>query len=40
MALYTLKGHTNGVNCVGYYRGDKPYIISGGDDRCVKIWDY
>jgi coatomer subunit beta' len=40
VALYTLKGHTNGVNCVDYFRGDKPYLISGGDDRLVKIWDY
>ena len=20
--------------------GDKPYLISGGDDRLIKIWDY
>jgi coatomer subunit beta' len=32
-ALFTLSGHTNGVNCVDYFKGDKPYIISGGDDR-------
>jgi len=30
-----------GVNCVDYYMGgDKPYLISGADDRMVKIWDY
>lgn len=30
-----------GVNCVDYYHGgDKPYLISGADDRLVKIWDY
>lgn len=23
-----------------YYGGDKPYLISGADDRLVKIWDY
>lgn len=23
-----------------YHGGDKPYIISGADDRLVKIWDY
>jgi len=29
------------VNCVDYYMGgDKPYLISGADDRLVKIWDY
>jgi coatomer subunit beta' len=26
---------------VDYYSGgDKPYLVSGGDDRLVKIWDY
>ena len=39
-AHFTLNGHQNGVNCVDYYRGDKPYLVSGGDDRLVKIWDY
>lgn len=30
-----------GVNCVDYYSGgDKPYLISGADDRLTKIWDY
>ncbi|KAG9343156.1 hypothetical protein JZ751_014129, partial [Albula glossodonta] len=30
-----------GVNCIDYYSGgDKPYLISGADDRLVKIWDY
>ena len=38
---FTLEGHEKGVNCVDYYHGgDKPYIISGADDRLVKIWDY
>lgn len=38
---YTLEGHERGVNCVDYYpSGDKPYILSGADDRTVKIWDY
>ncbi|KAL7753389.1 Coatomer subunit beta' [Sorochytrium milnesiophthora] len=38
---FTLAGHENGVNCVDYYHGgDKPYLISGGDDHAVKIWDY
>ena len=39
-ANYTLQGHEGGVNCVDFYRGDRPYIISGGDDRLIKIWDY
>lgn len=38
---FTLEGHDKGVNCVDYYSGgDKPYLISGADDRLVKIWDY
>lgn len=29
------------MNCIDYYHGgDKPYLISGADDRLVKIWDY
>ena len=40
-ANFTLEGHEKGVNCVDYYLGgDKPYLISGGDDRLLKIWDY
>ena len=36
-----LSGHDKGVNCVDYYHGgDKPYLMSGADDRLVKIWDY
>ena len=27
--------------CISYlYVGDKPYLISGADDKLVKIWDY
>lgn len=38
---FTLEGHEKGVNCIDYYYGgDKPYLISGADDRLVKIWDY
>jgi len=41
---YTLEGpegHEKGVNCISYYLGgDKPYLISGSDDKLVKIWDY
>lgn len=38
---YTLEGHGLGVNCVDYYpSGEKPYILSGADDRTIKIWDY
>lgn len=38
---FTLEGHEKGVNCVDYYNGgDKPYLVSGADDKLVKIWDY
>ena len=35
----TLSGHTAGVNCLSYYEGDKPLLLSGGDDFQVIIWD-
>jgi len=35
------EGHEKGVNCVAYYPGgDKPYLITGSDDKTVKVWDY
>jgi coatomer subunit beta' len=34
-ANYSLAGHQQGVNSVEYFRGDKPYLISGGDDRFI-----
>ena len=35
---FTLEGHEKGVNCVDYYTGgDRPYLISGADDRLVKV---
>ena len=38
---YSLLGHDSGVNCVDYcYMSDKPYLVSGGDDCLVKVWDY
>ncbi|CAF4799801.1 unnamed protein product, partial [Rotaria socialis] len=38
---FTLEGHEKGANCVDYYPGgDKPYLVSGGDDCRIKIWDY
>ncbi|KAK2704617.1 hypothetical protein QYM36_016869 [Artemia franciscana] len=38
---FTLEGHVNGINCLDYtHAGEKPYLISGADDRLVKIWDY
>lgn len=40
-AHFTLTGHQRGVNCIEYaVGGEKPYLISGSDDRTVRIWDY
>lgn len=40
-AHFTLSGHQKGVNCLEYSpSGDKPYIISGSDDKTVRVWDY
>jgi coatomer subunit beta' len=40
-ANFTLDAHDKGVNHVDYYHGgDKPYLITTGDDKFVKIWDY
>ena len=40
-AHFTLTGHTRGVNCVDYTSaGDKPYLVSGSDDKTVRVWDY
>lgn len=38
---FTLEGHREGVNDIDFYHGlDKPFLISGSDDKSVKIWDY
>ena len=38
---YSLIGHQSGVNCIDYcYTNDRPYLVSGGDDQLVKVWDY
>ena len=35
-ANFTLEGHEKGLNCVDYFQGgDKPYLISGADDRYI-----
>jgi len=40
-AHFTLSGHKKGVNCIEYApTGEKPYLISGADDRAVCVWDY
>ncbi|KAF9117060.1 hypothetical protein BGX27_005610 [Mortierella sp. AM989] len=41
VANITLEGHEKGVNWVDYYYGgEKPYLVTAGDDQLVKIWDY
>ncbi|SCV72626.1 BQ2448_4163 [Microbotryum intermedium] len=41
MANFTLDAHEKGVNYVEYYHGgDKPYLVTTGDDRQIKVWDY
>ncbi|KAL7424314.1 Coatomer subunit beta' [Cryptotrichosporon argae] len=38
---FSFEAHEKGVNYVDYYHGgDRPYILTTGDDRTVKIWDY
>ena len=38
---FTLIGHDGGVYAVDYLSdGDKPYLVSGADDKTACIWDY
>ena len=35
---FTLEGHEKGVNAVDYFTGgDRPYLISGADDKTAKV---
>ena len=36
--MYLLSGHTEGVMSVAF-SGDGSKVVSGSDDRTVKIWD-
>ena len=31
--------HVKGVNTISFYEGDKPLLLSGGDDLMVVVWD-
>lgn len=35
----TLTGHKNGVNCISFYDGDRPLLLSGSDDFSIIVWD-
>src|SRR5882757_2615889 len=38
---FTMEAHDKGVNYVEFYPGaDKPYLVTTGDDKTVKVWDY
>lgn len=40
-AHFSLNGHQRGVNCLDYAQsGEKPYMVSGSDDKTVRVWDY
>ncbi|KAH8915778.1 Coatomer, beta' subunit [Atractiella rhizophila] len=40
-ANFSFEACDRGVNYVEYYQaGDKPWMVTTGDDRLVKIWDY
>ena len=38
-SMKKLKGHTSDVNCVIYTTEDKPNIITGSDDRSIRVWN-
>jgi len=38
---FSLEAQKKGVNYVDFYLGaDKPYLVTTGDDKTVKLWDY
>lgn len=38
--MYTLCGHTGGVNCLDFFKlDDQQYLITGSNDCSAKIWD-
>lgn len=39
-ANFTLTGHKGSVNCIDFYKGDKPHLATGSDDHTIKVWDY
>lgn len=40
-ANFTMDVHENGSNYVDFYPGaDKPYLVTVGDDKTLKVWDH
>eukprot|EP00916_Digyalum_oweni_P027240 GHVL01044648.1.p1 GENE.GHVL01044648.1~~GHVL01044648.1.p1 ORF type:complete len:845 (+),score=91.68 GHVL01044648.1:63-2597(+) len=37
---FTLSGHEKGIYCVQFAPGVKPYLLSGSDDKTIRVWDY
>ncbi|KAI5994691.1 coatomer WD associated region-domain-containing protein [Pisolithus albus] len=38
---FTMDAHDKGIDYVDFYPGpDRPYIITTGDDKTIKVWDY
>ncbi|KAF8797411.1 hypothetical protein BYT27DRAFT_7228998 [Phlegmacium glaucopus] len=38
---FSMEAHDKGVNYVDFYPCvDKPYLVTTGDDKIVKVWDY
>jgi coatomer subunit beta' len=39
-ANFSLTGHTGSVNSIDFYKGDRPHLVTGSDDKTIRIWDY